>query len=304
MALAQRQAMQGMAWASRSVSAAVGDSFQRLIGAVINVLPSVLGVIVVLVVFWGLATVARRIARTLTRFMDRTRQLLVIQVTYYFVWIVGIVVTLDSIGMNLQTFATAFGLGGVAVGFALKDIVSNLVSGVLILAMRPFEIGDQIVVGDTEGTVEQIELRATQIRTYDGRLVLVPNGEVFTSRITNNTASPLRRASVYVYLDYREDTARALAIMLETLKGVPGVAVFPVPSTGVSEFRLEGVQLEARFWAESDRAHLMGTASAVRIAIVAALKAARIRFPDPDERTVHIAPAIAGSPGVADPPRQ
>ena len=95
--------------------------------------------------------------------------------------------------MNLESVATALGLGGVAVGFALKDILSNLVSGVLILAMRPFEIGDQIVISETEGTVEQIELRATQIRTYDGRLVLVPNGEVFTSRITNNTASPLRR---------------------------------------------------------------------------------------------------------------
>ena len=63
-----------------------------------------------------MATLARLVARILTGFLDRTRQLLVIQVTYYFVWIVGIVVTLDSIGMNLQTIATALGLGGVAVG--------------------------------------------------------------------------------------------------------------------------------------------------------------------------------------------
>ena len=226
-----------------------------------------------------------------------------IQVTYYFVWIVGIVVTLDSVGMNLQTIATALGLGGVAVGFALKDIVSNLVSGVLILAMRPFQIGDQIVVGDTEGTVEQIELRATQIRTYDGTLVLVPNGQVFTSRITNNTASPLRRASVYVYLDYREDTARALAVILDTVKAVPGVAASPGPSIGVSEFQLDGVQLEARFWADSDRVQLVRTASAARIAIVRALKTASIRFPDRDERTVRIAPPQASAAGSTDPPR-
>ena len=85
--------------------------------------------------------------------------------------------TLNAAGMNLETMATTLGLGGVAVGFALKDILSNLVSGVLLLAMRPFEIGDQIAIGDTEGTVENIELRATQIRTYDGRLVLIPNAE-------------------------------------------------------------------------------------------------------------------------------
>ncbi len=82
--------------------------------------------------------------------------------------------------MNLESVATVLGLGSVAIGFALKDILSNLVSGVLLLVMRPFEIGDQIVIGETERTVEQIELRATQIRTYDGRLVLVPNGEAFT----------------------------------------------------------------------------------------------------------------------------
>ena len=295
MAIARGAVMQAAeAAASQSVSGAVSDSFHRLIAALIHVLPAVASAVLVLLVFWGLATLGRRAAHALTFFIrDRTRRLLVVQVTYYFIWLVGIFVTLDSIGMNLQTFATAFGLGGVAVGFALKDILSNLVSGVLILAMRPFEIGDQIIVGDTEGTVEQIELRATQIRTYDGRLVLVPNGEVFTSRITNNTASPLRRASVHVYLDYREDTARALGIILDTVRAVPGVAAVPAPSISLSDFKLDGVQLEMRFWAESDRANLMRTASATRIAIVRALNAAGIKFPDRDQRTVTIAQALA-----------
>ena len=90
--------------------------------------------------------------------------------------------------------ATTLGVGALGVGFALKDILSNLVSGVLILAMRSFQLGDQIAIGDTEGTVENIELRATQIRTYDGRLVRIPNADLFTSHITNNTASPFRRA--------------------------------------------------------------------------------------------------------------
>jgi small-conductance mechanosensitive channel len=168
--------------------------------------------------------------------------------------------------------------------------------------MRPFEIGDQIVVGDTEGTVEQIEFRATQIRSYDGRLVLVPNGELFTSRITNNTASPLRQASVCVYLDYREDAVRALALILETVKSVPGVAAFPVPWIGIRDFQLDAVQLETRFWAESNRAQLTGTASAARTAIVRALKGAGIRFPDRDERTVRIAAPLADALNVADPP--
>ena len=284
--------------ASQQVSVVVTESFEKLIGAVIRVLPAVVSAVVVLLVFWGLATLARKAAREASRVIhDQTVRLLVVQVTYHFVWIVGILVTLDAVGMNLQTAATALGLGGVAIGFALKDILSNLVSGVLILAMRPFEIGDQIVVGETEGTVEQIELRATQIRTYDGRLVLVPNGEVFTSRITNNTASPLRRASVYIHLDYKADIARALAIILDAVKSVPGVAAFPTPSMRLRELNPDGVQLEARFWADSHRTNLMNTASEARVAIVRALNVAGIRLPDKA-----VAPAHPRTPEATDLP--
>ena len=185
-------------------------------------LPAIATAVAVLLVFWGLATLTRRIVRAAAKYIHDQTTMMIVQVSYYLVWAVGFLVMFDAVGMNPESVATALGLGSVAIGFALKDILSNLVSGVLILAMRPFAIGDQIVIGDTEGTVEEIELRATQIRTYDGRLVLVPNGEVFTSRITNNTASPLRRASVYVYLGYKTDTGRALSLILDTVRSVPG----------------------------------------------------------------------------------
>jgi len=269
------------------------SEIQRQIAAALEVLPKIATAAVLMLVFWGLATLARRIARAGAEYAirDRTRRLLVTQVSYYLVWAAGFIVMLDVVGVNLNSAVTALGLGGVAVGFALKDILSNLVSGVLILLMRPFEIDDQIVIGDTEGTVEQIELRATHIRTYDGRLVLVPNGDVFTSRITNNTASPLRRASVYVYLGYKEDVGRALSVILDAVKSVPGVASAPAPSMRLRDLIQEGLQLEARFWADSHRTNLMNTASAARVAILRALKEAGIQLPDPDQRVVSMAPA-------------
>jgi small conductance mechanosensitive channel len=269
------------------------SEIQRQIAAVFEVLPKIATAAAVLLVFWGLATLVRRIVRAGAEYTirDRTRKLLVIQVSYYLVWAAGFIVMFDVVGVNLNSAVTALGLGGVAVGFALKDILSNLVSGMLILLMRPFEIDDQIVIGDTEGTVEEIELRATHIRTYDGRLVLVPNGDVFTSRITNNTASPLRRASVYVYLDYKEDVGRALSVILDVVKSVPGVASAPAPSMRLRDFSQDGLQLEARFWADSRRANLMNTASAARVAILRALKEAGIQLPDPDQRLVTMTPA-------------
>jgi len=277
----------------------VSEALQRLIVAVVNVLPRIATAVVVLSVSWALATLVRRIARIGAAYIhDRSVRMLVIQLAYYLVWTVGFIVTLDALGVNLRDAVTALGLGSVAIGFALKDILSNLVSGVLILAMRSFEIGDQIVLGDTEGTVEQIELRATQIRTYDGRLVLVPNGEVFTSRITNNTASPVRRASVYVYLAYKEDVGRAFAAILEAVRTVPGVADTPAPSMRLRDFSQEGVQIEARFWTDSQRRNLMNTASAARVAILSALKSTGIQLPDPDQRIVTIQPGSTGATNV------
>lgn len=249
----------------QQITSAVKDSFLELIRALIQVLPAIGAGMVVLCVFWVLAVLVRRLARVAAKPLhDDTARRLVEQVSYYLVWTIGILVTLKAAGMNLETMATTLGLGGVAIGFALKDILSNLVSGVLLLAMRPFQIGDQIAIGDTEGTVESIELRATQIRTYDGRLVLIPNADIFTSRITNNTASPFRRVSIFVHLAYREDAARALSVMLDSMKSVPGIASTPPPSTRLRDFVPDGVQLEARFWAESRRAELMQTAAAAR----------------------------------------
>lgn len=271
------------------VSTAVSQSFQRLIAAVVKVLPAAISALIVLAVFWVLARLVRRVARAGAQYIDdQTTRLLVTQVSYYVVWVVGLSVALDAVGVNLQSAVTALGLGSVAIGFALKDILSNLVSGILILAMHPFEIGDQIVIGDTEGTVEQIEFRATYIRTYDGRLVLVPNGEVFTSRITNNTASPLRRASVYVYLGYKEDMGRALSTILETVRSVPGAAATPPPSMRLLDLHPNCIQVEARFWTDSQRTNLMNAASAARVAILRALKEAGIQLPDPDQRVLTI----------------
>jgi small conductance mechanosensitive channel len=274
------------------VSIALRASFRRLSAAAENVLPTVATAVVVLVVFWALALLVRRVVRFGTRYVpDPTIRLLITQVSYYLVWAIGFIVMLDTLGLNLQSVVTALGLGSVALGFALKDVLSNLVSGMLILAMRPFEIGDQIVIGDTEGTVEHIELRATQIRTYDGRLVLVPNGEVFTSRITNNTAADVRRANVDLFLGYKEDVARAMPVILDAVRSVPGVVDTPAPSLRLRECLPECMHFDARFWADSRRTNLMNTASAVRVAILRALKEAGVSLPDPDQRHVAIVSA-------------
>lgn len=263
-------------------------------------LPAILTAIAVLVIAWGLATLTQHAVRFGAAYVDSpTLRNLLRQLSYYTVWAVGVLVALDVAGVDVRTMATGLGLGGVALGFALKDILSNLVSGLLILMSHTFEIDDQIVVGDTEGTVERIEVRATHIRTYDGRLVLVPNGEVFTSRVTNNTASPRRRASVFVFLDYDQDLDRALAVILDALPRVHGVAAEPPATVRLHDLTRDHLHIEAAFWTDSRRSDFVETASYVRVAIVQALAKAGIALPDPDDRRVTIVGPRGGDTGTA-----
>jgi small conductance mechanosensitive channel len=278
------------------VRGSVRTALARLLETIAVTLPGMLAALVVLLMVWGVATGVRRLVRagvpSLIR--DATIQSLVRQMSYYAVWIVGILVALDAFGFNPQTFVTGLGLTSVALGFALKDIVSNLVSGVLLQALRPFELGDQIVVGATEGSVEAINLRATHIRTYDGRLVLVPNGEVFTSRVTNNTSAPLRRGSVEIYLDYGQDVQHAMAVAQQIAQGTPGVAPTPATYARLRNLDTAGMMLEVRFWTDSQRSDFMATSCAVRLAVMLALKKAGIALPNTGPREVLIKPAEAG----------
>jgi small-conductance mechanosensitive channel len=268
------------------VQASVQAAFSRLLESAIRIVPRALAALLVLGLFWLLATGVRAAMRAIFARVveDRTVESLVKQGAYYAIWTLGLIVAVDALGFQPQTVVTGLGLTGLALGFALKDIISNFVSGLLILALRPFELGDQIVVGDTEGGVERIELRATQIRTYDGRLVLVPNAEVFTSRVTNNTASPVRRAVVPLFLGYDSDLPYAVEVVRHAAAAAPGVLAEPPVAVRVAELGQDDLVLEARFWADSRRSDFTATQAVVRAEIVGALRAAGIGLPDPDVR--------------------
>ncbi|MDQ3674906.1 MAG: mechanosensitive ion channel family protein [Gemmatimonadota bacterium] len=271
---------------SAEVRGSVQAAFARLGESAVTIVPRLLAALLVIGLFWLLATGARWLMRLVFRRVvdDRTIENLIRQVAYYAIWAVGLMLAIDALGFQPQTVVTGLGLTGLALGFALKDIISNFVSGVLILALRPFELGDEIVVSQTEGSVERIELRATHIRTYGGRLVLIPNAEVFTSRVTNNTASPVRRASVTLYLGYETDLRRASDVALRAAQETSGVLDHPSAVVRIEELGPDDIIVEVRFWADSRRSDFVATQSAVRAALVAALREAGIALPDPDVR--------------------
>ena len=270
------------------IEGALRASLSRLRESVANVVPRALAAILVLLLTWAAASAVRRLLRAVFRrvISDRTVENLIRQVIYSAVWALGFVVAVDALGFRPQTVVAGLGLTGLALGFALKDIISNFVSGLLLLGLRPFQLGDEISVGETEGRVERIQLRATQIRTYDGRLVLVPNAEIFTSRVTNNTASPVRRGGVECFIGYDDDLHRASEAMRAGAASAEGVLQEPPPSVRVRELGASDVRVEVRFWADSRRSDLLATTHAVRLAVVERLREAGIGLPDPGARRV------------------
>lgn len=270
------------------VQASVETAFRRLGESAIRVIPRTIAALLVVGLFWAIAASVRWLMRQIFHRIvdDLTVENLIKQVAYYAIWSLGIIVAIDALGFDPQTVATGLGLTGLALGFALRDILSNFVSGILILLLRPFEIGDQIIVGDTEGNVERIELRATQIRTYDGRVILVPNAELFTSRVTNNTAAPVRRGTVLLYLGYDADLDLATDVIQSAVQSSDGVLDSPPASVRIRELGQSDITVDARFWADSRRSDFVATASSVRRAIVAALDEVGVSLPDAQVRVV------------------
>ncbi|MFL1463792.1 mechanosensitive ion channel family protein [Roseococcus sp. DSY-14] len=167
------------------------------------------------------------------------------------------------------------GIGGVAIGFAFRDVLQNLLAGILILLTRPFRIGDQIRQGEVEGTVEDVWVRATVLRTYDNRRILIPNASLFTSQIEVITAYEKRRLQFPVTIGNGDEVALARRTITAALSRAHGVLPDPPPEALVTGLGAAGVDMVARFWIDPPRRRdavdaLDGAIEAVKTALTEA----------------------------------
>jgi small-conductance mechanosensitive channel len=176
--------------------------------------------------------------------------------------------TRDAFGWIL----TSFSVVGLVIGLSLQDILKNFFAGVWVLVERPFRIGDTIEVTGYSGTVEEISFRTTQLRTDDGREVIVPNGTFMTSAVVNLTRFPTRRAAVWLVLPADEKAVTTDAIR-EALGKAEGVAPEPPPSVELRSVADGKAQYVVSFWAANREA-----------ALPHGLRALRARFPQGEVR--------------------
>jgi small conductance mechanosensitive channel len=248
------------------------------------ILPNLGIALLVFILFLVVASVARR--AVLRVFKRRHRPDLAAMLAGAARWgIIGlgllVVATIIFPSISPANLLSTLGIGSIAIGFAFKDILQNWLAGLLILLRQPFRQGDQIIVGKHEGTVERIEARATLIKTYDGRRVIIPNSSVYTDAVTVNTAFPLRRSQYDVGIGYGDDVDQACTIIVQAIRNVEGVADDPAPEALAWELAGSTVNVRVRWWTHSKRSEVVHTQGRVIRAIKGALTEAGIDLPFP-----------------------
>jgi small conductance mechanosensitive channel len=173
------------------------------------------------------------------------------------------------------------GLAGLALAFALQNILENFVAGLLILIRRPFRRGDQIVTNEFAGVVMDIDLRVTRLRVFDGEEVLIPNATVFTEPITNLTRLGRRRTQVIVGIDYRDDHHAVQALLLDAVRAVSDVLESPEPEVLLVEFGESSVDVEVSYWTAPDMRTVRHTRHRVLVACKSAIDEAGMTIPWP-----------------------
>jgi len=266
-------------------------SLQGMITDFVQRLPYLAIAVLVYIAFHLVARLARRIIRHFTerRRKHRNAGLVLGRLAEGGFMLLGALVALV---IAIPSFKPAqliqlLGISGVAIGFAFRDILQNFLAGILILMTEPFQLGDQIVVSGFEGTVEEIQTRATTLRTYDGRRVVIPNSNLFTQSVTVNTAFDKRRLEYDFGIGYGDDIEHARDVILRALQGAHGVLQDPAPEALVVELAGSSVNIRARWWINPPRrADLVVSRSDALHAIKDALTAEGIDLPYPTRQVL------------------
>jgi len=200
--------------------------------------------------------------------------------------VIGVVTALQRF-FDVTAFLAGLGILGFTVGFALQDVMKNFAAGVILLIQQPFHIDEFIGVNGFDGQVLEIDLRATEIRAVDGRIVSIPNADVLANPIINYTRANRRRIELPVGVGYNTDTEAARKVVLEAIQNVPGYMAEPGPLIGFSNFGDSALELNTYFWIDTAKTNPIAAKDAAFSLIKTALDKQGIDIPFPI-RTVYM----------------
>lgn len=259
------------------------DYLADLMDRTIELLPRLVLALVVFLIGLYMAKLVSKVARRGLEARQVKLQVvqLVARITYWSVVILFLAMSLQTVGFNLTAFLAGLGILGFTVGFALQDVSKNFIAGLMILISQPFEIGDAIEVAGYTGVVQSIELRATELRMFDGIQVLIPNGDVIASPLTNFTRNKLRRLEVKVGVAYGTDLEKVRQVAVEAVKPLPGVLEDPTPMVLFTDFGDSAINASLFYWIDQRETDFIAMRVTGFMAVEQALSEAGIEIPYP-----------------------
>ena len=211
----------------------------------------VVGALIILIGGWVAAGwVRRKLLRVLERTprVDQTLRPVIASVVRYAILVFVLIAVLAQFGVQTTSIIALLAAGGLAIGLALQGTLQNIAAGIMLLFLRPFRVGDYIDAEGLAGTVNEIGLFTTQMRTYDGIYVEVPNGQLWNRAIRNYSRVEARRLDLAVGIAYDDDIDKALAAMMDLLVKDERVNDDPEPQVMVKELGDSAVNLNLRCW--------------------------------------------------------
>jgi small conductance mechanosensitive channel len=235
--------------------------------------------IIILCIGWMLATWAKRALEAgLARLpLDATLKPLLASLARYAILLLTLLLVIGNFGVQTTSLIAVLGATGLAIGLALQGTLSNVASGVMLLVLRPFRVGQFVEIAGKQGTVREIGLFTCLMTTRDNVYVSIPNSEIFGGTIVNYSRERLRRVTFPVPVDRANDLDHAQTVIVEALAGIDGVLGEPAPSAVVTEILEYTVTFKARCHARSmDYWNVLWAAQA---AVATALNRAGVLLP-------------------------
>jgi small conductance mechanosensitive channel len=271
-----------------AVDKATRDMIEGVITIVVEYGVDIVGAMVLLIIGWMIAGWVRRgVRHALDRIprMDETLKPFLAKLVWYVIMIFVLVAVLNQFGVQTTSVIAVMGAAGLAIGLALQGTLANVASGVMLLFLRPFNIDDYVDAGGIAGTVVEIGLFNTEIRTNVGLCLIVPNSKIWSSPITNFSRNPTRRFDLAVGIGYDDDVDGAIALLRGMLDGDARVLRDPEPLVVVTELGDNAVVLKLRAWTKSE--DYWAAVWDINKAIKIDLQAAGYSIPFP-QRDIHI----------------
>ncbi len=214
----------------------------------------ILGAIVILIVGWWIAgAVERTVSRALGGVprMDHTLRPFLSSLARYGILAITLVAVLSQFGVETTSIIAVLGAAGLAIGLALQGTLQNIAAGVMLLFLRPFKAGDYIDAGGIAGTVNSVGLFTSEMTTYDGVYLCVPNGQLWNTAITNFSRNPTRRMDIVIGIGYDDDIDKGLAVLRALMTADPRTLDDPPPQTMVKALGASSVDINMRCWCEA-----------------------------------------------------